>query len=146
MRYKFILPVTLSLILASVVCCRDDKDDAKTMDGTWVPASAELAGDKWPDEFLKKMKLVTKGDKYTVTFGQVTDQGTVKLDPGKKPKSMDIIGTEGPNKGKTFLAIYELTKDELKVCYNLDGKERPTAFATKSGTQLFLVTYKREKS
>jgi uncharacterized protein (TIGR03067 family) len=56
---------------------------------------------------------------------------------------MDILGTEGPNKGKTFLAIYELTGDSLKICYDLEGKTRPTEFRTNPGTQLFLVLYKR---
>jgi uncharacterized protein (TIGR03067 family) len=76
--------------------------------------------------------------------GSEPDKGTFKLDPSAKPKAIDITGTEGPNKGKTIPAIYELTDDTLTVCYNLGGKDRPTEFKTKAGTQLFLVTYKRE--
>jgi hypothetical protein len=37
------------------------------------------------------------------------------------------------------------TDDTLKVCYDMGGKNRPTEFKTKPATQLFLVTYKREK-
>jgi uncharacterized protein (TIGR03067 family) len=59
---------------------------------------------------------------------------------------MTITGTDGPNKGKTFLAIYERDGDTLKVCYDLSGKAHPTEFKTAQGTQLFLVTYKREKN
>jgi uncharacterized protein (TIGR03067 family) len=58
---------------------------------------------------------------------------------------MDITGTEGPNKGKTMLAIYELEGDSMKVCYDMSGKERPTEFKTKPGTAQFLAKYKREK-
>jgi uncharacterized protein (TIGR03067 family) len=141
-----VLPLTVLLFLAPDVCCGDAKDDAKALEGTWLPETAELAGQKFPDEVRKTIKLVLKGDTYTVTVGEATDRGTVKLDAGKKPKAMDITGTEGPNKGKTFLAIYEVTKDSLKVCYDLSGKERPTEFKTKEGTQLFLVTYRREKT
>jgi len=36
----------------------DGKDDAKSMDGTWLPSSAELAGEKFPDEVRKSIKLV----------------------------------------------------------------------------------------
>ena len=57
---------------------------------------------------------------------------------------MDVIGTDGPNKGKTFLAIYELEGDMLRICYDLAGKTRPTAFATEQGTKLFLVRYRRK--
>ena len=58
---------------------------------------------------------------------------------------MDIKGTEGPNKGKTFLAIYELKDDKLTICYDLSGEARPTEFKTKPDTKLFLVTYERKK-
>jgi uncharacterized protein (TIGR03067 family) len=91
------------------------------------------------------MKLIMKGDKYTVQVGGQNDEGTVERDPSKSPKTMDIKGTEGPNKGKTFLVIYELKGDDLRVCYDLSGKSRPTEFATKPDTQLFLVTYRRAK-
>ncbi len=145
MKKTIVLSMTLLLFLGCVALGDEAKEDAKIADGTWVPESAELAGIKFPDEVLKTMKLVLKGDEYTVTIGKRTDKGTVKRDPTKKPKTIDVIGTEGPNKGKTIPAIYELTKDTLKVCYDLSGKERPKTFETKADTQLFLVTYKREK-
>jgi len=75
--------------------------------------------------------------------GKVKDEGTVKIDGTKKPKTMDIVGTEGPNKGKTILSIFEFDGDKLKVCYDLGGKNRPEEFATKDGGLQFLVTYQR---
>ncbi len=66
-------------------------------------------------QLLKTIKLVIKDDKYTVTVGEKTDQGTLKRDTKAKPMTLDIVGTEGPNKGKTILAIYELKGDTLKV-------------------------------
>jgi uncharacterized protein (TIGR03067 family) len=125
-------------------------DDAgaatKDFEGTWLPLSAEFAGEKYPDQILKTMKMVLKDENYTVWVGDQIDEGTWKIDTSKSPKAMDIKGTNGPNKGKTFLTIYDLDKDTLRVCYDLGGKERPTEFATKAKTQLFLVTYKRVKS
>ena len=58
---------------------------------------------------------------------------------------MDITGTDGPNKGKTLLAIYEQEGDTLRVCYDLSGQGRPTELRTNEGTPLFLVTYQRAK-
>jgi uncharacterized protein (TIGR03067 family) len=138
--------VALALVLSfspAAAWSGEAKDD--TLDGTWLPSAAELGGEKFPDEVRKTIKLVVKDDKYTVTVGKEVDQGTVKLNTSAKPKEMDITSTEGPNKGKTFPAIYERDGDTLRVCYNLGGKDRPTEFETKKGTQLFLVTYKREK-
>lgn len=123
----------------------DADQDKKDMQGTWLPESARLAGLEYPEKVLKAMKLVLKDDGYTVTVGDQSDEGTVKLDPDKKPRAMDIKGTKGPNEGKTILAIYELKGDTLKVCYDLSGESRPSEFETKPKTKLFLVTYKREK-
>ena len=120
--------------------------EVKEMDGTWKPVSAELAGKPWPQQVLDSMKLILKDDNYTVQVGDNKDEGTVKRDPSKSPKAMDITGTNGPNKGKTFLVIYELKGEELRVCYDLSGKSRPTEFATKPNTHLFLVTYRRTKT
>jgi uncharacterized protein (TIGR03067 family) len=138
--------VVLTLVLSFALTARggDDKD-SDTIQGTWLPATAELGGKPFPDEVRKSIKLVVKDDRYTVTVGKQVDQGTVKLNPAAKPKELDITGTDGPNKGKTILAIYERDGDTLRVCYDLSGKARPTEFKTREDTQLFLVTYKREK-
>lgn len=136
--------VVMVLFAASLSRGDDSKKIPKKMQGTWVPQSAELAGGPFPEEVLKTIKLVIKDHHYTVTVGEQTDRGTVKVDSSAKPMTLDIKGTEGPNKGKTILAIYKLKGDTLKVCYDLSGKHRPKEFATRKGTQLFLVTYKRE--
>lgn len=122
------------------------KDDGRKLQGTWKPATAELAGKPFPDEVLQTMKLVVSDGKYTVTVGERTDEGTLKLDPAQEPRALDIVGSKGPNQGKTILAIYELTDTTLRVCYDLSGKARPKEFKTKADTQLFLVEYKRQKS
>jgi uncharacterized protein (TIGR03067 family) len=138
--------VALTLVLSFALAARSGgAQDGDTLEGTWVPTMAELGGKLFPDEARKSIKLVVKGDKYTVTVGKAVDQGTIKLKPAAKPKQMDITGTDGPNKGKTFLAIYERDGDTLRVCYDLSGKDRPTDFKTREGSQLFLVVYKREK-
>src|SRR5262249_3941522 len=106
----------------------------------------EFGGQKFPEEIRKSTKLTIKDDKYTVSIGtEGTDKGTVKLNSSAKPKAMDITGTEGPNKDKTFPCIYELNGDTMRVCYDLSGKARPTEFKSPAGTQIFLATYQREK-
>jgi uncharacterized protein (TIGR03067 family) len=143
---KLALLVSLaSLSLLSLVARGDATEDRKMMDGTWLPVTAEMAGEKFPDEVLKTMKLVIKGENYTVEVGNQTDEGTTKIDPDKTPKEIDIKGAKGPNEGKTLLAIYEIKGDSLRVCYDLSGQKRPSEFATKAETQLFLVTYQRAK-
>ena len=94
---------------------------------------------------MKSISLKMDNGKYEVFVGDKPDRGTYMLDSATKPKSMNVIGTEGPNKGKTFPAIYELNGDTLRICYDLSGVKRPTEFKTSAGTKLYLVTYTRKK-
>ena len=115
------------------------------MDGSWQLVSGVLGGEKLPEAFVKSAVLVLKDGKYTLKSSFGDDSGTCKVDATKTPKELDVTGVEGPNKGKTIHTIYELDGDTLRVCYDLSGEGRPKEFQTKAGTQLFLVTYKRQK-
>lgn len=144
MRLKLFSALTLVLSFSLVARSADVKD-ADAIQGTWLPVAAELAGAKFPDKARQSITLEIKDDNYTVSIAAKLDKGTLKLDPSAKPKRMVITGTEGPSKGKKILAIYELDGDRLKICYDLSGKAYPTEFKSKADTQLFLVTYNREK-
>jgi uncharacterized protein (TIGR03067 family) len=148
-KLSLLVCIAVVLTLSSSGRCADAKgtdDDAKVIQGTWLPSSGELAGKPFPEPVLKSIRLVlSDGGKYSVTTNDGADEGTTKTDPTKKPKTLDIVSTKGPNKGKTILAIYELKGDTLRVCYDLSGKGRPDEFKTKPQSQLFLVTYQREK-
>ncbi len=113
--------------------------------GVWKPLSAEFGGEKFPETLIANWRLELKEGKYTLTGAESPDSGTYKVDDSMKPKAMDVIGGDGPNKGKTFLCIYELTGDKLRMCYDLSGTERPKDFKSAKGTKLYLVTYQLEK-
>jgi uncharacterized protein (TIGR03067 family) len=102
----------------------DEKAELKKLEGTWLPTTVQQNGRNWPDEQVKGLKLVIADGKYTVTVSGNDDKGTLKVDPNAKPATMDIVGTDGPNKGRTIPAIYDLSADTLKI---------------------LLITYKREK-
>ena len=71
--------------------------------------------------------------------------GTQKLDPSKSPKTIDVTVTEGLNKGAVMLGIYEINGDTLKVCFDPEGKKRPTEFKSASGSADFVNVHKRVK-
>jgi uncharacterized protein (TIGR03067 family) len=110
--------------------------------GTWQAIEAELGGKLFPSEVTNSIKLILLAQKYQVG----NDFGTYEIDATATPAAMTIHGTKGPNEGKTILAIYELTGDTLRICYDLSGQKRPTTFATEPGTRQFLVRYKKETS
>ncbi len=119
---------------------------ASALDGKWQAVEAELAGKKFPPQVAQSIQLTMDGDTYLVTTGEGEDRGTTRVTPDAKPSAIDITGTIGPNKGKTFLAIYKLDGEKLVICYDLTGKARPKEFKTEPKSMLFLVTYRKLKS
>jgi len=141
MNIKILLAIALVWPAFSLPNHKIGADDKKVIEGTWVIVEAELGGQKLPDEGIKGTRLILTADRYEYQ----NDRGDYKLYPAGEIKAMDIVGREGPNKGKSLLAIYELEGDQLKICYDLTGKTRPTKFKTAAGTREFLVTYQRAK-
>ena len=126
----------------------DDKVDlekeVKKFQGTWTFESSETGGKELPAGELKGFILTFEGAKHTLKKGdEVIQVGTQKLDPSKSPKTIDVTMTEGPSKGTVMLGIYEFDGDTLKVCFDSEGKKRPTEFKSASGSETFVVVHKR---
>jgi uncharacterized protein (TIGR03067 family) len=148
--------VLFAALIAGVglpVAAGDDKERAITKDlealkGTWTVVSAVRDGKELSDEQIKGVTFTFDGTgKAVVKRGdQVLFEGTIKLDPTTKPKLEDATQTsEGENKGKTYLSIYEIDGDTLKICTAELGKDRPAEFSSKPGSGHFLRVFKREK-
>jgi uncharacterized protein (TIGR03067 family) len=138
------------LLLCALIAADDAKDEKKTdrdrLRGTWTCVSMERNGKPIPPESYKDGKLIMEGDTFTYKKGdEVVTQGTRKLDPTQSPKAVDDTHTLGPFKGKTYLGIYKLEGDTFTTCNGSAGRLRPIDFATRRGTNLLLVVYKREK-
>jgi uncharacterized protein (TIGR03067 family) len=77
------------------------------------------------------------GDKITQAGGGRTLAGAIRVDPGAKPKAVDLV--YGPD---TTLAVYELDGDVLRVCEARPGGKRPAAVSGEAG---LVTVYKRAK-
>ena len=119
--------------------------DIERLQGTWNFLSLEVEGAKLPDAMLSGSKIIIKGDNFQSISAGVTYEGKIKIDPSKTPRALDLIFTDGPEKGRTSLGIYDLTGDDLRICLSLAGNTRPTEFASKPGSGLAFETLKREK-
>jgi uncharacterized protein (TIGR03067 family) len=133
------------LAVASTGLCADPKPAKDPLNGVWNLASGVMSGEKMSDEVRKSIHLTLRNGKYTAKVGDDTDEGTYTVDNSKTPGTLTLVGTSGPNKGKTMLAIFELDKKNLKVCYDMAGKAFPSDFESKANSQLFLATYERTK-
>ena len=143
---KKLLCITFIASVCLTSFAADDSADFNALQGSWVPLKAELGGQPLPADVLKAITLTLTNHDYVVTItGEQSDYGTWTIDTSAKPKAMTIVGTKGPNTGKTFPCIYEIKADTLRICYDLSGAKRPTEFKTATGTKLYLVTYNRQK-
>jgi uncharacterized protein (TIGR03067 family) len=120
-----------------------DSDHA-ALQGLWAIVKAELAGEEMPRLVAEKTEVELSAGTYAVRFdGQTADRGRYVLSATSLHRGLTLIGTEGPNAGRTIPAIYQLVGDRLRICYGIDG-QRPGGFATTLDSQLYLVTYRRK--
>ena len=94
---------------------------------------------------LRVKYLVLDSGGYSIVdrTNHVVDRGEYLVDHAAFPQTMDIVGREGPNAGRTMLAIYELNADRLTVCYDLDGSTRPADMKPQEDQLLLTISYAR---
>lgn len=112
----------------------------KELEGIWQPLYAELGGEEAPKMVLDKTEVELTDGKYTVRFGGVdSDHGSFEV----AGHTLTLVGTAGPNAGRTIPCIFKLSGDTLSICYGLAGA-RPANFRTGSDPELYLVNYARK--
>jgi RNA polymerase sigma factor (sigma-70 family) len=117
-------------------------NDALKLVGAWILDSQEVAGQLAPAEAIQGMRL-TIDDKggWTLSFGpgKATNQALVFIDPAKKPKTIEVRGSNGRvwNSG-----LYKFEGDTLVICRpSYPGASAPTEF--KSSDEHVLWVWKR---
>jgi uncharacterized protein (TIGR03067 family) len=144
-KLALLFPVGFALVAGATAgdAARKDRDQ---LQGTWEVVAAERDGK--PLDRIKGGKLAISGQNFTIQTASGAElKGDYRLDPGKKPKAMDLTHTEGALRDKTWQAIYQLDGEELKICYaeTGSGKDRPTEFTTAEGSGRLLTVLKRVK-
>jgi uncharacterized protein (TIGR03067 family) len=143
------VPMLAAVVLIGAASAQDAdavKKEMTQLEGQWSMVSAEANGLSMPKETVNSGKRVAKDGETTITIGgQVYFKAKFSIDPTKKPKGIDYTMTEGPTKGKTHLGIYELDGDTVKFCFAAPGKDRPTEFTAKEGSDRTLSVWKRDK-
>lgn len=124
------------------------KKEMKKLEGTWRVAAMERDGQKVPEAEFKDIRDIVHGNSYTQKKGTETvEKGTFQIDTTHKPHWITVTPSQGNDKGKKMLGIYEAEgADTIRMCGAVPGKERPSDFSAKAGSGRTLITYKRVKS
>lgn len=122
------------------------KKERLKFEGTWRIVALEVDGNKSSETDARKLKVVNGPDgKWSLQSEEKEIvKGTSLIDPTQKVKTIDISPSEGDDKDKQFLGIYEIHEKTRKLCLASPGKARPTEFTSPAGSHLILVTFERE--
>jgi uncharacterized protein (TIGR03067 family) len=125
----------------------EPKSDQEAIQGIWNVVDAFSAGEKVANVHKMNLVFVFEGNSWkTCELGKVKKagaRGTFKLDPGKKPKAIDlnIIGAKGTQRG-----IYELEESKLKLCLPIHAEqERPRHFTSTKENNCSIWFLERKK-
>ncbi len=118
-------------------------EELKKFQGRWKLTAAEFNGQPVSPEDVKTASLVVEGEQFTLMIGNETHKGKFTVDPGKKPRAIDVEFTEGTLKGGKVPGIYEIEGDTRKSCFTRFPDRRPTDFA--GGQDRYVWVWKRDK-
>jgi uncharacterized protein (TIGR03067 family) len=138
------------ILAAAVVAVAADakneasKNDLERLQGTWKVSKMRRGGADAPKKEVQKLEFTFAGNQLTVTQEgrDKKDVSTIALDATRNPKTLDV---KPEKKDERVEAIYELTDDMLKVCWNKPGKGRPKQFAADKGSEAVLMEFQRHK-
>ncbi len=144
MRVSRLVPLLFAFAAATVFA--QGADELKKFEGTWVLVSGKRDGQAVPADQVAKGKITWKG-KEVVTETPHQHKEAIKATATiGAPKSMDFVRTNGPDAGKTMLAIYEFRgPDEYVIVFAPAGKDRPKELDSKAGSGTIMHVWKRQK-
>lgn len=147
MRIARLAPWLLALVTPVVFA--QGADDVKKFEGTWILVSAKQDGKPVPADQVAKGKVTWKGKDVVVDTPHQHKEpirATATTGTAGTVYTMDWTRANGPDAGKTMLAIYEFRgPDEYVVVFAPAGKDRPRELDAKAGSGATMHVWKRQK-
>ena len=138
--------VTISLCAAAFGAQEPAKQELARHQGTWTAVSFRREGQETPAEIVRTITRTVEGDHVVWRRDGKSFAGTtVVLDPGRDPKTIDVLPDGGPSRGKRVLGIYKLENDTLTLCMADADQPRPREFKAEKGTRQTLMVFRREQ-
>jgi uncharacterized protein (TIGR03067 family) len=135
----------LAVLLSMATVSASDNDKAlKALEGEWKVKSIIHDGEDGKINDPVTSTWTIKDNKITYGPGY-RGYEVFQLDPTKSPKTLDGKTFRENQEETTFKAIYKIEGHTLTLCFYIKGKNYPTAFESKVGSGLRLITLTRAK-
>jgi len=126
-----------------------DRDALAPLQGRWYSVSTESGGKQASGLNRADVHIITADEVVAVLDGTIVSKATIKRlerDPGNAFGRITLEMNSGSNRGKTWVAIYQVSETTLRWCGHWlgEGNVLPTRFATTAGGPDFLRTMARQ--
>ena len=120
------------------------------LQGRWYSRSTESDGKQQSGVNKADLHVINGREVVGMVDRSIVSKATIKTvhrGPGRDVGTITLAMTAGSDRGKTWIALYQVTGDTLRWCGSYVGENDtlPSAFVTKAGDHYFLRTMAREK-
>jgi uncharacterized protein (TIGR03067 family) len=141
---KTLIAIVAILVVAGASAAEKELNVTPQVTGTWFCVAATINGKPLSESAVKKLRLTMTATRYkTERADEVLFDSTYRLDTTKAPARINMVGTEGDLIGKEAQGIIAVKGDTLKICYTMPGKPRPTAFASLTNSEAYLIVWQK---
>ncbi len=118
-------------------------DSHHALNGRWVLTRAVSAGEEGASP--KGTFLVIQGDEFERHTPTYVFNRKIKINDAVVPHQIDLLITNEPDKGQTFLGIYKIEGNTLMLAHALPSNPRPTDFeSTQENKQILSISVKQQ--
>jgi uncharacterized protein (TIGR03067 family) len=133
----------LAMAIGLSIAADNPMSDSERIQGNWKVTEYATEGNQAVPQELRNFTVFVSANVILIEQGERTNVARYKLDPTKNPKAIDMTPLGGVDEGRRLLGIYELSGDNLKLCWTEKG-ERPKEF--KGGASRTLIVLQRRKA
>jgi uncharacterized protein (TIGR03067 family) len=120
--------------------------DQEPLQGSYAVVDMVEGGMQLSAADIKAMTVIWKDDRITVKKKKIEDEIAsgfdIQLLPGQ---TIDFTVNLGEEKGKKMLGIYRIKGDTVTLCFDEDGRLRPSEFVSPPRSAITLVVLKKIK-
>jgi uncharacterized protein (TIGR03067 family) len=118
-------------------------NDLAKLQGRWKVASLEVGGAKMPVSMFPDAVVSVADDVFESSCMGAVYRGRLTLADSGGRKTFSLAFEDGPEKGNTNNALYELDGDRWTLCLDMKGGPAPQGFATSPANGYALETLTR---